>query len=673
MAGTVKKLQFSEGINVGAPDDLSLGSAGALVTYPDDATFVISQGAATDGDAYLNSTIKKFRYYLGAWQNAVPESDSADPTKRFLLDLTGSSTGITNTLDFNSTSNRIFTFPNFDGTMATLAGAEAFTNKTGLTFAASAAINWAAGNASIGASIGANTLTIGGSTSTIRSAGALSSLTLLTDSDDFVLNNDAVSSGADWKSTLRRPSSGMSAAAIITLPTATATLSTLALAETLSTKTLIGTVSITLAASGAIDWAAGSVAIGASIGANTMTLAGSSSTVRAPGALSSGTLLTDSDDHVLNNDAAASGADWKLTLRRPSSGMSAAAIITLPTATATVATLGLAEILSSKTLADPIVTGVLTIAAGLVGTPSLAGTGASSNSGLWFSATDVIALSSNGAKSWEVSTTGDHTLGVLVSGNSNGNRHLSSGYLYGANVTSLANSGAFGFGTNIRYPGANAAEQGRTDATTGGAGIRVQNMTSDTSFAAMGFYLNKATDTTGTAAVAAGGVAQNKTWQIGDITIIGAGGTGVYPGQKIVGATDASSQSAGYIGEVLSQNAVGSVTPAATGTFKTVTSISLTAGRWFVRGGVHLSTSVTTSQRLQAGISLTDNALDVTNKANHSIMLSSTLDLVCPTGTGRTIIISSTTTVYLVALLQYTVLGSAVFSTDCYIEATRLS
>lgn len=44
------------------------------------------------------------------------------------------------------------------------------------------------------------------------------------------------------------------------------------------------------------------------------------------------------DDLVLNSDAAGSGADRTLTLRRPSTGMSAAAVVTMPASTSTVET-----------------------------------------------------------------------------------------------------------------------------------------------------------------------------------------------------------------------------------------------------------------------------------------------------------------------------------------------
>lgn len=182
----------------------------------------------------------------------------------------------------------------------------------------------------------------------IDTTGNIRAAELRTTGEDIVINHDASGAGADWKSTIRRPSTGMAAAAIITLPTATSTVATKELAEVLALKTLTGCAAITLVASAAIDWAAGNAALGASIGANTLTVAGATSTVRVPGALSSGTLLTDSDDHVLNNDAVGSGADWKATLRRPATGMTAAAVWTGPASTGTLATLARSEVFTNK-------------------------------------------------------------------------------------------------------------------------------------------------------------------------------------------------------------------------------------------------------------------------------------------------------------------------------------
>jgi hypothetical protein len=75
-----------------------------------------------------------------------------------------------------------------------------------------------------------------------------------------------------------------------------------------------------------------------------------------------------SDDLVINYDAAGSGADWQATIRRPSTGMSAASIITLPSATSTLATLGLNETFTGNktfngtvTLPASVITGAATI------------------------------------------------------------------------------------------------------------------------------------------------------------------------------------------------------------------------------------------------------------------------------------------------------------------------
>ena len=125
MAGTVKKLQFSEGTDVGAPTDLSLATSTTTISsYVDDAAFVTANGTAAEGDAYLNSTSNKFRYYTnGSWRNAAPE---VSPTLTTPLITTNGSIDVTG-----------------------------------------------AGTLAIGASMGANNLTLGGASSTVVVAGDL--------------------------------------------------------------------------------------------------------------------------------------------------------------------------------------------------------------------------------------------------------------------------------------------------------------------------------------------------------------------------------------------------------------------------------------------------------------------------------------------------------------------
>lgn len=69
----------------------------------------------------------------------------------------------------------------------------------------------------------------------------------------------------------------------------------------------------------------------------------------ADAALTASQVNVSGDDLVLNSDAAGSGADRTLTLRRPSTGMTAAAVITFPSATGTLALAGAA---GAKTVAD---------------------------------------------------------------------------------------------------------------------------------------------------------------------------------------------------------------------------------------------------------------------------------------------------------------------------------
>lgn len=124
-----------------------------------------------------------------------------------------------------------------------------------------------------------------------------------------------------------------------------------ATAETLAAKTLTGVPSITLNATGAIDWAAGNVSIGASIGANTMQLGGASSTIKVNNLLSvHGNITTDSNNIFLNNAAAGSGADWTLQLSRPTSGMTANTTVTMPIISDTLIGRTTTDTLTNKTL-----------------------------------------------------------------------------------------------------------------------------------------------------------------------------------------------------------------------------------------------------------------------------------------------------------------------------------
>ncbi len=176
--------------------------------------------------------------------------------------------------------------------------------------------------------------------------------------------------------------------------TAWRTIADLTSTQSLGAKTLTTCAGITLNAAAPIDWAAGNVSLGASIGANTLTIGGASSTVRIPGALSYGTATIDGDDFVLNNDAAGSGADWKITLHRPTSGMAAAATITLPVTTDTLVGLATTDTLTNKTLTSPKINenvALTTTATKLNYLTSATGTTGTASTNVVFSTSPTIA------------------------------------------------------------------------------------------------------------------------------------------------------------------------------------------------------------------------------------------------------------------------------------------
>ena len=173
----IKKLYFANGTDVTAPDDLAFPAT----VYANDAAYVAVNGAAVDGDFYLNSTLKALRVYSnGAWRTTIMATDANDATKLFGVDLTSATTGTQATIKFNNTTNKTYTFPDIQGEVVLTVGDQTVDGKT-LT---NVTLNQpkvtggsidvpAAGALSVGSSIGANNLTLGGATSTVIVSGNL--------------------------------------------------------------------------------------------------------------------------------------------------------------------------------------------------------------------------------------------------------------------------------------------------------------------------------------------------------------------------------------------------------------------------------------------------------------------------------------------------------------------
>lgn len=150
--------------------------------------------------------------------------------------------------------------------------------------------------------------------------------------------------------------------------------------------------------------------------------------------------------------------------------------------------------------------------------------------------------------------------------------------------------------------------------------------------------------------------------------------TGSITSAQVTGTTTGGNATAGNIGEFISANSAG-VAVGSSGAFVQVASISLTAGDWDVEGTASLVTGGTTAGTiLSGGISLNPTSEDSQTNggvfdAFGTLVASSTY--LNPTGKRR-INVSTTTTVYLVGAVTYSVAGGATWGTNSFIGARRV-
>lgn len=174
---TIKKLQFANGTDITAPLDISF----PLTIFANDGAFEAANGPGAEGDIYLNSTLKCIRVYIGsAWRNAIMNTDKTNATKVWDVDLSTATAGTTATIKFTNTTSKIFTFPDIEATVVVTLGAQELQDKTikngfldGTKIRNGALDVEAAGALTIGATVGANNLTLGGAGSTVQIPGNL--------------------------------------------------------------------------------------------------------------------------------------------------------------------------------------------------------------------------------------------------------------------------------------------------------------------------------------------------------------------------------------------------------------------------------------------------------------------------------------------------------------------
>jgi len=141
----------------------------------------------------------------------------------------------------------------------------------------------------------------------------------------------------------------------------------------------------------------------------------------------------------------------------------------------------------------------------------------------------------------------------------------------------------------------------------------------------------------------------------------------------ILGTTTNDDAGAGYVGEIIESTVlVGGAVAMVTGTAKTITSISLTAGDWDVWGNVCLNPAGgSIMQAIAASINTTTDAVPTAPNggATSNISgISTTSGIQLPSGVKR-LSLSGTTTVYLIGQTAFTVSTMTGFG---YIGARRV-
>lgn len=145
--------------------------------------------------------------------------------------------------------------------------------------------------------------------------------------------------------------------------------------------------------------------------------------------------------------------------------------------------------------------------------------------------------------------------------------------------------------------------------------------------------------------------------------------------KNVYGITDGSASVAGTLGESVTTSPALSVTPAATTTFKTVTSITLSAGKYMVSGAVYLDKTGLTGTLVEVSISSsTDSAGSgiYYGKSRKAYSIGSPI----PNGFFHTgsvlLVLEGSTVLYLTSALTYTGPLSATYTTASYLDAIRI-
>lgn len=154
----------------------------------------------------------------------------------------------------------------------------------------------------------------------------------------------------------------------------------------------------------------------------------------------------------------------------------------------------------------------------------------------------------------------------------------------------------------------------------------------------------------------------------GVLTVDGSGGHA-----NLKGDVSGNGAAIGFVGEIMSANS-SAQTPGPTGTWVALSTITLTPGDWMVSGMGQLNTNTIVMTSFQVAISNTNTTPDgqtFNNVAGGAYAGNNTAVIQTPVG-PRHVVVSVNTNYYILGVVNYSALNSAVWSTASIIQAVRI-
>lgn len=225
-------------------------------------------------------------------------------------------------------------------------------------------------------------------------------------------------------------------------------------------------------------------------------------------------------------------------------------------------------------------------------------------------------------------------------------------------------SSAGGAAYTMRWPGAQGA-LGTTNVNDGAGNLSWQSI------------LVNPMNSSGDMIVGSGsGIVQRLSLgTVGQVLSVNSGSATQAWGTGLRGTTIGDNPATGFVGEFVSAGLSGSSIPGATSTLTMISQITLTPGDWDVQGvGAFQAGASTATSQLVFTVSLSSASFDLTGAGGITLfplVVAPSGAIYLPTGERR-ISIGSTTSVYLLARLIYTVLGGATYISDTFFSARRV-